>query len=363
MNNTPEATFSAEKLSPVVSSIEPLDAGAMAAARERQNQLTKPPGSLGRLEELSVQMAGIQGTAEPVLPKRKAVIVMAADHGVAEEGVSLFPQEVTPQMVLNFVGGGAGINVLSRHVGADVIVVDIGVAAQFASEEGIESRKISLGTKNMANGPAMTVAEAIESIMVGIDIARREIDNGAGMLATGDMGIANTTASAAITAIITGRAVEEVTGKGTGIDDEGLAHKVAVINRAISVNNPDKGDPIDVLAKVGGLEIGGLAGVILGAASRRTPVVIDGFISGAAALIACAIAPAAKGYVIPAHRSVEAGHNAVLSHLGLEPLLDLGLRLGEGTGGALAMTIVESAIKILAEMATFSQAGVSEAKS
>ena len=350
-----------ERLEEVLSQIKPLDEKAMQAARLRQDNLTKPRGSLGRLEELSVRIAGMKGSPRPKL-EQKAIIVMAADHGVVAEGVSLYPQEVTRQMVLNFLAGGAGINVLARHVGARVVVVDMGVVGGFEPRPGLICRMIDFGTKNMARGPAMTRQQALEAVEAGIEVVEAEVAKGLDIVGTGDMGIGNTTPSAAICAAITGRPVEEVTGRGTGLEDERLRHKIAVIRRALEVNQPDPNDGLDVLSKVGGFEIGGLAGVILGAVARRIPVVIDGFISGAAALIATRLCPRAKDYLIAGHLSAEPGHRRVLEYLGLEPLLSLGMRLGEGTGAALAMGIAEAAVKVLNEMATFDEAGVSRAE-
>ncbi len=342
--------------------IKPLDKKAMAAARARQDTLTKPLGSLGRLEELSIKLAGIRGEPIPRI-NHKVIVTMAADHGVMAEGVSAYPQAVTPQMVLNFLHGGAGINVLAKHVGAKVIVVDIGVASDLEPHPSLLSKKIAYGTSDMARGPAMSREQAIESIEVGLEIVEKEVKKGLDIVGTGDMGIGNTTPSAAITAAITGEKVAKVTGRGTGIDDKQLAHKVEVIERALEVNKPDADDALDVLAKVGGFEIGGLSGVILGAADHRIPVVIDGFISGAAALIAVGLSPKVKDYLIASHCSVEVGHKAILKHLGLKPILDLELRLGEGTGAALGIFLVEAAARILAEMATFAEAGVSEKSS
>ncbi len=346
-------------LNQTINQIGPLVDQAAAAARQRQDTLTKPPGSLGRLEELSIRIAGITGRERPRLTN-PAVIVMAADHGVARQGVSAFPTEVTPQMVLNFLRGGAAINVLARHVGARVIVVDIGVAADLPSHPDLVQRKLAYGTADFSQEPAMTRELAQQAIEVGITCANEAIDSGVDLLATGEMGIANTTAASAVVAAITGRPPAEVTGRGTGIDDAALARKIAVIERALALHRPNAHDGLDVLAKVGGLEIGGLAGVILGAAARRVPVVIDGFIAGAAALIAATLAPAAIPYMIAGHHSVESGHAAVFGHLDLQPLLNLNLRLGEGTGAVLAMSICQAACKILDEMATFTEAGVSE---
>jgi len=337
--------------------IKPLDEKAMAAARARQDTLTKPLGSLGRLEELSTKLAGIRGEPIPRI-NHKAIVTMAADHGVVAEGVSAYPQAVTPQMVLNFLRGGAGINVLGRHVGARIIVVDMGVASDIEPHTALVSRKIAYGTQNMARGPAMSREQAIRSIEVGLEIVKEEVKKGLDIVGTGDMGIGNTTPSSAITAAMTGEKVAKVTGRGTGIDDKQLAHKVEVIERALRVNQPNPDDPIDVLGKVGGFEIGGLCGVILGAAAHRIPVVIDGFVSGAAALIAVGLSPTAKDYLIASHCSVEIGHKAILKYLGLKPILDLELRLGEGTGAALGIFLVEAAAKVLSEMATFAEAGV-----
>ncbi|MDO8687443.1 MAG: nicotinate-nucleotide--dimethylbenzimidazole phosphoribosyltransferase [Dehalococcoidales bacterium] len=346
-------------LTSTIQKIKPLDAPAMAAARARQDTLTKPQGSLGRLEALSIQLAGIQGKPIPQI-KHKAIITMAGDHGVVAEGVSAYPQEVTPQMVYNFLGGGAGINVIARQVGARIIVVDMGVASEMKAHPQLLSRKVAPGTRNMAIGPAMTEAQAIKAIETGIEIVSAEVAKGLDIVGTGDMGIGNTTASSAICAVMTGRSVAEVTGRGTGVDDKQFAHKIAIINKALAVNQPDSKQPLAVLAKVGGFEIGGLAGVMLGAAANHVPVVIDGFISGAAALIAITLAPGLKDYVIPAHVSVEAGHRWLLQHLGLKPLLDLDMRLGEGTGAALGIFLSETAARVLAEMSTFAEAGVSE---
>ncbi|MDP1779795.1 MAG: nicotinate-nucleotide--dimethylbenzimidazole phosphoribosyltransferase [Anaerolineales bacterium] len=346
-------------LEELIYQIQPLDESAMQAARDRQNMLTKPQGSLGRLEELSIQLAGMMANPFPSL-ERKAVIVMAADHGVALEGVSVYPPEVTPQMVLNFLRGCAAINVLARQVGARVIVVDIGVAADFDSAPGLIQRKVMPGTQNLATGPAMKRAEAEEALQVGVNIFNEEYARGLDIVATGDMGIGNTTPSAAIASVMTGLPVAKVTGRGTGVDDAGLAHKIKIIEQALRVNQPDANDALDVLRKVGGLEIAGLAGVMIAAASRRVPVVVDGFISTAAAMIAVGLAPSVRDYLISAHQSVEIGHQAMLKHLSLKPVLDLDLRLGEGTGAALAFHLIEASTRILREMATFDEAGVSE---
>ena len=344
-------------LSETIARIRPLDERAMQAARERQAQLTKPQGSLGRLEEISIQLAGISGRERPRLT-RPVIITMAGDHGVALQGVSAYPPEVTPQMVLNFLRGGAAINVLARHVGARVVVVDMGMATDLPPDADLIVKKIAFGTRDFSQGAAMSRDEAQRAVEAGIEVALREMDRGADMIGTGDMGIGNTTASSAIVAAFTGRPVAEVTGRGTGVDDAGLARKVAVIERALQVNRPDPSDALDVLSKIGGFEIGGLAGVIIGAASKCVPVVIDGFISGAAAMIAYHLAPATQPYMIAAHQSVEIGHRVMLEHLKLRPLFDLDLRLGEGTGAALGISLCQAACKILDEMATFGEAGV-----
>jgi nicotinate-nucleotide--dimethylbenzimidazole phosphoribosyltransferase len=342
--------------------IQPQDAAARAKAKARLDQLTMPHWALGRLMDLAIDLAGMTGSTRPPVA-RKAIVTLAGDHGVVAEGVSKYPQEVTPQMVHNFVAGGAGINALARLCGARVVVVDMGVAGDLgglAAAGKIVSKRIAAGTRNMAKGPAMSRQEARRSIEAGIEVAE-DLTAGVDVFGTGDMGIGNTTPSAAIVAAITGADVAKVTGRGTGIDDAQLKHKVAVIKRALRVNKPDSKDGLDVLAKVGGFEIGGIAGVILGAAANRKPVVIDGFISTAGALIAHALCPTATEYVIAAHRSAEVGHTLMQEHLGKKPLLDLALRLGEGTGAALAMNLVEAAVRVLTEVATFDEASVSKA--
>ena len=343
----------------IIDQIPSLDEAAMWLARTRQDTLTKPPGSLGRLEELSIQLAGMKADPFPSV-ERKAVIVMAADHGVTVEGVSAYPAEVTRQMVLNFLRGGAAINVLARQAGVRVTVVDVGVAAEFEPTPGLTQRKVMCGTRDLAQGPAMTREEAEQAIHVGMDVLNEEAARGLDIVATGDMGIGNTTASSAIAAVLTGLPVSQLVGRGTGIDDQGLERKMRVIEQALEMNQPDASDPLDVLHKVGGLEIAGLAGVIIAAASQRIPVVVDGFISTAAAMIAAGLAPRVREYLIAAHQSVEIGHQAMLEHLHLTPLLDLNMRLGEGTGAALSFHLVEAAVRILREMATFDEAGVSD---
>jgi len=346
----------------LITQIGLLDEAAMAAARARQDVLTKPRGSLGRLESLSIQLAGITGDPQPQI-QHKVIVTMAGDHGVVTQGVSAYPQEVTPQMVLNFLYGGAAINVLARHIGARVVVVDMGVAAQMEPHPDLVDKKVAPGTKDIALGAAMSRGQAIQALLAGAEVVEAELAQGLDILGTGDMGIGNTTPSAAIAAAITGRSPAEVVGRGTGVDDAGLSRKIVAVQHALTMNRPDPADALDVLTKVGGFEIGGLAGAMLAAAAHRRPVVVDGFISTAAAMIAVGLAPQARSYLIPAHRSQERGHRLMLDWLGLEPLLDLDLRLGEGTGAAFGISLAEAACKILSEMATFGEAGVSERQS
>jgi nicotinate-nucleotide--dimethylbenzimidazole phosphoribosyltransferase len=406
--------YQMHKIKETIKNITAIDTRLMDSAQERLNNLTKPLGSLGRLEELAKLIVGITGKVNPDF-KNKVIFTLAADHGVTEEGVSAYPKEVTAQMVYNFLNQGAGINVLAKHVGARVVVIDMGVAEKINpsynlglkpkvclrvdTESGVifprpkgrgmnaaeciknqnskfknfKDKKINYGTKNMAKGPAMTRLEAIKSIETGIAVFEDEFSRNSGIppkagkkgidiIGIGEMGIGNTTASSAITVCFTKRRAEEVTGRGTGLDDQGLKNKIRVIKKSISVNKPKPSDPIGVLSKVGGFEIGGLAGIILAAAAKRIPIVLDGFISTAAALIAFYLEPKTKDYLIAAHRSVERGHRVILEHMGLRPLLDLGLRLGEGTAAALGIAIVEASIKILTQMATFKSAHVSEGK-
>ena len=348
-----------DKINGTVEKIAEVDQGLIEDTQKRLDNLTKPPGSLGRLEELARQIVAMTGQKSPSL-KNKVIFTFAADHGVTDEGVSAYPKEVTAQMVYNFLNGGAGINVLAKHAGARVVIADLGVASDLKAEAGLVIKKVNYGTKNMARGPAMTYDEARRSVEAGIEIFEDEYKKGVDLAGTGDMGIGNTTAASAISAVITKRPVEDVTGRGTGIDDLALKNKIKIIKKAIEVNRPDPNDAFDCLSKVGGFEIGGLAGVIIAAASRRVPIVIDGFISGAAALLACKIEPKSRDYMISAHSSVERGHKIVLDYMGLKALLDLDLRLGEGTGSALAMHFAEASIRILTEMATFKSAGVSE---
>ncbi|OEF98000.1 nicotinate-nucleotide--dimethylbenzimidazole phosphoribosyltransferase [Desulfuribacillus alkaliarsenatis] len=330
-------------------------------AQERLDFLTKPPGSLGVLEQIAVKLACIQQNPMPRLGK-KTVLVMAGDHGVVEEGVSAFPQEVTPQMVLNFLGEGAAINVLAKQADAKVVVTDVGVASPIAEHPSLYQKNVRRGTRNMVKEAAMTMEEAIEAIEVGIEIVTKEIDKGATIVATGEMGIGNTTPSSAILACFSGDELERITGRGTGVNDAGLHKKQQAIRTAIEINQPDVNNPLDVLRKVGGLEIAALTGVILGAAAKKVPVVIDGFISTAAALVAYKLKPETKDYIIASHISQEPGHKVMLDMIGLQPMLYLDMRLGEGTGAVLAFHMIEAATRIINEMATFAEAGVSEGK-
>ncbi|MNZ31953.1 Nicotinate-nucleotide--dimethylbenzimidazole phosphoribosyltransferase [compost metagenome] len=340
--------------------IQSPNTAAMVAAEQHLDILTKPPGSLGKLEALAVRLAGITGEVKPSFNKR-AVIVMAADHGVCEEGISAFPAEVTPQMVLNFLAGGAAVNVLARQAEAEVNCVDIGVNSDLSHPDLISS-KVRYGTANMAQGPAMSREEAEKALLIGAEVVENAVARGVSLFITGEMGIGNTTASAAIVSALTDISPLGSVGRGTGINDERLRHKIAVVERALKINEPDPTDPIDVLAKVGGLEIAGLTGVILAAAANHCPVVIDGFISSAAALLAQRIAPESANYMISSHVSHEQGHASLLQELGLQPMLHMDMRLGEGTGGVLALHLIDAACRIMAEMATFESAGVSSAE-
>jgi nicotinate-nucleotide--dimethylbenzimidazole phosphoribosyltransferase len=334
-------------------------AAAGLEAQRRLDQLTKPPGSLGRLEELARRLAEITGQCPP--PLRHAVIfTLAGDHGVAEEGVSAYPQAVTAQMVENFIRGGAAVNVLARHAGARVVVADLGVAGPLPDHPALRARKIAPGTANITRGPAMSRGQALAAVEAGIALVEAERLRGLDLIGTGEMGIANTTAASAMVAALTGAPVEDVTGLGTGVDGAGRGRKIAAITRALEINRPDPADGLDVLAKVGGFEIAGLAGVVLAGAAYRIPVIVDGFIAGAAALAAVRMKPEARHCLLASHRSAEPGHRHVLEALGLEPYLDLGLRLGEGTGAALCIDLARAAVRVLTEMATFKSAGVSE---
>jgi len=332
------------------------DQALAKAAQAHSDQLTKPPGSLGRLEHVAAQLAAITGELWPDL-SRRSVVIMAGDHGVCEEGISAFPQSVTPQMVQNFLNGGAAVNVLARGAKADVACVDIGVAAEL-EHEGLISRKVMHGSNNMAKGAAMSREQAIQAIGVGIDVVEQLYRDGNRMFATGEMGIGNTTASAAIVSVMTGLSAAQAAGRGTGISDHMLEHKVKVIEQAIVVNAPQADDPLDVLSKIGGLEIAGLVGVMIGAAKLRCPVVLDGYISTAAALIAAALVPNSKYYMIPSHQSQEQGHVHALSSLGLAPCIQLDLRVGEGTGAVLCFHFIDAALQLMQQMATFASAGV-----
>ncbi len=351
-----------EKLTKTTERIPKPDKGIYEKALERLADQARPNGSLGDLEDLSARLAGITGRIDVKLDN-KMIVTCAGDHGVVQEGVSLFPQEVTLQMVENFVNGGASINVLARHVGATVKVADLGVNHDFKRDLPIFHKKIRKGTCNMAIGPAMSREEAVRSVEAGIEIVNELFDEAhVDILGTGDMGIANTTASSAIIAAMSGIAVEKVTGRGAGLDDDGLKNKIEVIKRALAVNDPDPYDGIDVLSKVGGFEIGGLAGLVIGAASKGIPVVCDGLISTAGAMIACELAPAAREYLFASHRSQEIGHRYMHDWLQLAPILDLKLRLGEGTGAALAIGLLEAATRILADIKTFDEVNIKNAQ-
>jgi nicotinate-nucleotide--dimethylbenzimidazole phosphoribosyltransferase len=343
----------------IIEMIKPLDKGAMAEARSRQDELTKPRGSLGVLEGLSVKIAGIRRSPLPSL-ENKAIVVMAADHGAVAEGVSAYPQEVTRQMVANFLNGNAAINILARHTGVRLVFVDMGVIGGFEPHPSLLCKMIDFGTKDMTKGPAMSRQQAMDTLEAGISVVEAQVEQGLDIMGTGDMGIGNTTAASAVGAAITGLPAAELTGTGTGITKAQLSRKIELVNRALEVNQPSPDDAIDILAKVGGFEIGGLAGAILAAAANHVPVVIDGFISGAAALIAVKLAPQVRDYLIASHLSAERGHRAMLGYMGLEPLLKLKMRLGEGTGAALGISLAEASVKILKEMLTFDEAGVSD---
>ncbi len=346
-------------LQKLLSRIVPPDPALAARAQAHLDRLTKPPGSLGRLEELARRVVEITGK-EPPRVRRPVIFTLAGDHGVVAEGVSAYPQVVTAQMLENFLRGGAAVNVLARHAGARVVVADFGVAAPLASHPALVVKKVAPGTQNFCRGPAMTRDQAVQAIEGGIALAEGEAAAGSDLIGLGEMGIGNTTAASAITAALTGAPIEAVTGRGTGIDEAAWERKVAVIRRALAVNRPDPADAIDVLAKVGGFEIAGLVGVILAGAAARIPVVVDGFIAGAAALVAVRLKAEARHFLLASHCSVEPGHRVILEHLGLRPYLDLEMRLGEGTGAALAFTLIQAAVKIYTEMATFKSAGVSE---
>ena len=346
-------------LDEVIGRITPADHKAKRAARLRQERLTKPPGSLGRLEALSIQLAGIFGTERPKL-RGKTLIVAAGDHGVVAQGVTGYPQEVTAQMVLNFLAGGAAINVMARKAGVDLVVVDAGVATPLPNHPQLHVVAVGRGTADITQSPTMTRDQAEACVYEGVRLALEAADNGSDIIGTGDMGIGNTTASSAIVSSLTRTPPSETTGRGTGRDDRELQRKIHVVERALEINRPDPNDALDVLTKVGGFEIGVLAGVVLGGALARRVVVLDGFISGAAGLIAHSLCPNVRDYLVAAHLSAETGHHIALSHMGLRPLLDLDMRLGEGTGAVLAMGLIDAAAATLTEMATFDEAGVSD---
>ncbi|WP_196930451.1 nicotinate-nucleotide--dimethylbenzimidazole phosphoribosyltransferase [Micromonospora ureilytica] len=365
-------------LETTIAAIRPADEAAMAAARELHGRLTKPAGSLGALEELSVRLAGLAGACPPPLPEPAAVAIFAGDHGVHAQGVSPWPQEVTAQMIGNFLAGGAVVNAFARQAGASVTVVDVGVATPLHTDPAVLDpavldpavldpavprlvvASVRRGTRDLTMTAALTRDEALAAVRTGIRIADELIDAGAGILLTGDMGIANTTPAAVLIAAFTGADPLDTTGRGTGVDDPTYAHKVAVVRAALARHTPDPADPLGVLAAVGGLEHAALAGLILGAAARRTPVLLDGVIAVSAALAAAAFAPTAVCAMVAGHRSTEPGATVALRHLGLDPLIDLGLRLGEGTGALLALPVVTGAVRVLHEVATFDSAGVAE---
>jgi nicotinate-nucleotide--dimethylbenzimidazole phosphoribosyltransferase len=351
-------------LAEIVNGIHPLDQEWIEKARERTAQLVMPTRALGRLHDISEKLCGIQETLEPSVD-RKAVLVMAGDHGIVAEGISAYPQEVTGAMVQTFLAGGAGINAICRHVNADVYVVDMGIIAVFddmdrPGSERLIIHKIAPGTANFSRGPSMSLHEAEQAVLSGFQEASKLFQDGIDIIATGDMGIGNTTPSAAIGAVMCGVDLAEMVGRGTGVDDDGLARKKSAIRRGIEVNSPNPADGLDVLSKVGGFEIGGIAGCILAGAYHRRPVIIDGFISTAGALIAHVLCPTATEYLFSGHCSQEPGHEHMLKHLGLEPILNLGMRLGEGTGGALSMSVVDASLRMFKEMMTFAEAGVAD---
>jgi len=352
-----EADKIEQELQKIIDSTRPLDQAAMKKARARMDILTKPQGSLGRMEDLAVQLAGINGDFFPV-GSRKRVLVMAADHGVTEEGISAYPSEVTAQMVANFTGGGAAINVLGRQGEVEVEVVDVGVKVD-NNLPGVKRVRVKAGSDNFRRRPAMSRLEALEALMAGVECAREAAEDGINVLATGEMGIGNTTASSAVMAALSGYETSLVVGRGTGLDDEKLLHKQKVVSEALEMHKPDPGDPIGVLSLVGGLEIAALAGLIIGAASRRIPVVVDGFISSTAALTAVKMCPNTWHYLVPSHLSAESGHALLMDYLDLQPYIHMGMRLGEGTGAVLAMHLLEAAARVTLEMATFEDAKVS----
>jgi nicotinate-nucleotide--dimethylbenzimidazole phosphoribosyltransferase len=348
-----------DRILETIAGIPTLDPAAQERAWERLDSLTKPPRSLGRLEDIAARVSAIQGDVRPIL-RNKTIVLMAGDHGVTAEGVAPYPTEVTMQMVANFASGGAAINQLARHAGVDLVLVDMGVATSLDGIPGVVDARIADGTANMATGPAMSREQAATAVLTGIDLARGIARSGVAAIGTGEMGIGNSTSAAAVTSALTGVDPSLVVGRGTGLDDAGVLHKADVVRRALAVNSPDPGDALDVLAKVGGYEIAGLAGVVIGAAAEGVPVVSDGYIAGAATLAALRLAPAAAPFVFASHRSVEPGHTVVLEAMGLDPVLELDMRLGEGTGAALAMSLMDAACAMMSGMATFAEAGVTD---
>jgi nicotinate-nucleotide--dimethylbenzimidazole phosphoribosyltransferase len=350
-------------LSEIISGIEGIDKDFIDQAKNRTGQLVMPQRALGELHVIGERLCGIGRTSKPSVGK-KAFLVMAGDHGIAGSGVSAYPQAVTGEMVKTFLRGGAGINVLSRQLGAQVIVMDVGIIPDIAPQTSEGGRliisKVAKGTHDFSQGPAMTRDQAESSISKGYEAAKGLFDEGVELLGTGDMGIGNTSPSTAIGAVITKTLVERMTGRGTGVDDKGFQNKWKTIEKGIELNDPKADDPVDVLSKVGGFEIGAIAGAILAAAFSKKPMVIDGFISGAGALIAHGLCPIVTDYLFAGHQSEEQGHKIMLDHLGLYPILDLGMRLGEGTGAALAMHIIEAGARIINEMSTFEEAGVTD---
>lgn len=350
-------SFTEEDLHELLAAIKPVDQDIMIQAQVRLDNLTKPLGALGMLEEMAKRMCGIQASLTPSVAQ-KTILTFAGDHGVTEEGISAVPAEVTPQMVANFLAGGAGVNVLANHVGAEVRVIDVGVAVP-VSGEGLIVAKVKAGTNNIRKGPAMTKEEALAALGVGVEMAGKAIADGADILGTGEMGIGNTTPSAALFASFLQLPAEDITGRGTGISDEALVHKIKVVEDALAVNAAHCHDPLSTLAALGGLEIAAICGMILEASRRKVAVVVDGFISSAAALTAMEMDSSVRDYCFFSHMSAEQGHRLFFEKTGIEPILHLGLRLGEGTGAALAMNLVDAGVKILTQMATFGEAGVS----
>ena len=350
------------KLNQALAKIKPFDKKLYEQAQSRLDNLTKPIGSLGKLEQLAKQVVAITGNQNPQL-KKKVIFTLAGDHGITEEKISAYPKEVTPQMVYNFLRGGAGINVISKYVNAKVVIVDMGVACDLElvgyDLANFRDKKVAYGTKNFRKEPAMTKEQAVKSLETGIELVEEQLAAGVDLICIGEMGIGNTTSASAITSVATGSPVEKITGRGTGLDGSGLKHKIDIINESIKLHNPVKTDALDILSKIGGFEIAGMAGIIIAAVANRIPIVLDGFISGASALAAVLLNKEIKDYLIAGHCSVEPGHKIILDYLSLNPVLNFDMRLGEGTGAALSIPIIETSVKILQEMATFDSAGVS----